>query len=131
MTGEQIKSERVAWNDEAAEMLKSAAHNCSIEDLEDQVSYGASLFRLTLDDELLGYYILRVDHLKYWSEAVFVAGAGKTADFDLPKLSVLLAEKQTQNCKYLRIHTARAGVVKKLTQLGYKPQEFIMMKELN
>lgn len=131
MTDEQIKSELVGWSDDAAAMLKNATHNCTIEDLEDQVINGASLFRLTLNDELLGYYILRIDHLKYWSEAVYVAGAGKNTDFDLAKLSVLMAEKQIQHCKCLRIHTARAGMVKKLTQLGYQPQEFIMMKELN
>ena len=130
MIDQQLKSESVEWNDEAAELLKSAAHNCTIDDLKDQVGYGASLFRLTVNDELLGYYILRIDHLKYWSEAVYVAGAGKNSDFDLPKLSVLMAEKQIQNCKYLRIHTARAGVVRKLTQLGYKPEEFILRKEL-
>lgn len=130
MNEPQLKSEPIEWCEDAESMLSSATHNCTIDDLRQQVEYGASLFKLTADDVLVGYYILRIDHLKYWSEGVYVAGAGKHTDFDLPELSVLIAERQFKGCKYFRIHTARPGVVRKLVKLGYKPQEFILMKEI-
>lgn len=131
MIDQQYKSELVEWCDEAENMLSRAVHNCSIEDLQQQVEYGASLFKLSVNDELIGYYIIRIDHLKYWSEAVYVAGSGDHKEHNLTEISVLMVEKQVSNCRFLRIHTERAGMVKKLVNLGFKPQEFIMQKELN
>lgn len=127
----ELKALNVAWNDEAEDLLKRASHNCDVLDLKNQVEQGASLFELSVDDVLIGYYILRVDHLANWSEAVFVAGAGSHPTIDVTTAAVLLVEKQVIGCKFLRIHTSRPGIVKKIVKLGYQPQEFIMMKELN
>lgn len=126
----EIKSEAVEWCEEAEIMLSQAAHNCSIQDLKNQVECGATLFKLTLNDELIGYYILRIDNLNQWSEAVFVAGAGNHQDFDVTTTAVLIAETQVLNCKYLRIHTARAGLAKLISKIGFDVEEIVMRKEL-
>lgn len=131
MSEQPIKSEAVEWNEEAARLLSRAIHNCDIDDLRIQVENGAALFKLSVGDELAGYYILRIDNLTHWDEAVYVAGAGASTLYDLPKLSIALAQQQVHGCKFLRIHTARAGVVKKMLQMGFKAQEFVLMKELN
>lgn len=130
MSQQQFKSEEISWCDAAAELLATACHDCHIDDLKHQVLNGAILFKLSIDDDLIGYYILRVDHFNHWSEAVFVAGAGNHPKYDITTCAVIIAEKQFTNCKFLRIHTARAGLAKKISKLGYKPLEIVMIKEL-
>ena len=130
MIDERIKAFNVPWCDEAAEILTAAVEHCHIADLKLQVENGASLFKLTQGDLLIGYYVLRVDTLAEHSEAVLVAGAGKHPEIDLTAAIIPVIEKQFTGCKYIRIHTARAGLVKKLTALGYQPQEFVLRKAL-
>lgn len=130
MSDLQLKTELVQWCDEAEALLKQAAHNCSVLDLKMQYDYGAQLFKLSANGELVGYYLLRIDHLSEWSEAVFVAGAGNHPTLDVTTAAVLVVEKQIHGCRFLRIHTARAGLAKKIAKVGYKPLEMVLMKEL-
>lgn len=126
-----LKSVAVAWCDEAERMLLSAVQTCSILDIKGQVENGAQLFKLTQGNVLIGYYVLRVDHLSGHDEGVIVAAAGVHKDIDLTATAVPVIETQFLNCKFLRIHTARAGLVKKLAAIGYEPQEFVMRKQIN
>jgi hypothetical protein len=41
-----------------------------------------------------------------------------------------IIEKQFIGCRSIRIHTGRAGLVKKLAALGYEGREFVMGKKL-
>lgn len=128
---EKLISKCVEWSEEAASVLQKAANHCDILDLKNQVDNGATLWRLAKGKELVGYYILRVEKLATCFEGVLVAAAGNHPDIDLTQVMVPLIERQFKGCDYLRIHTARAGLIKKLTSIGFAPQEFVMRKRLN
>lgn len=121
----------VAWCDEAALMFIDAVDNCHVADLKAQVNNGATLFKVTANKSLVGYYILRIDDFIAHSEAVLVAGVGSHPGINLTDSIIPVIEQQFTDCKYLRIHTARSGLVKKLSHLGYEPQEFVMRKQIN
>ena len=123
--------ETVEWCDEAALMFVDAVDNCHVADLQAQVNSGATLFKVTSNGLLVGYYILRIDEFIAHSEAVLVAGVGNHPVINLTDSIIPVIEKQFIACKYLRIHTARSGLVKKLAHLGYEPQEFVMRKQIN
>lgn len=128
---QQIKSELCEWCDEAEQMLLAAANHCSIDDIKNQVFLDdAQLFRVSTGEVLIGYYVLRIDQLFDHSEAVIVAAAGRNELIDLTMTVCPAIENQVVNCKFIRIHTSRPGLIKKLSAIGYAPQEFVMRKAL-
>ena len=128
---DQLKSIAVDWSDEAQELLSAAVPNGNILDIKNQVDQGASLFKLSHGDKLIGYYVLRIDRLAQHNEAVIVAAVGVHDFIDLTMTICPVIETQINNCSFIRIHTARPGLVKKLALIGYQPQEFVMRKALN
>lgn len=118
------------WCPEAADMLERAKGCASITDLKIQVLTGARLFKV-IDEvgKTVGYYILRIDQDAQGYEGVLVAAAGR-AEVDLTAIVVPLAESQCTGCYSFRIHTARAGLSKKLVQMGYEGAELVMRKKL-
>lgn len=131
MTQLQLRSEPAEWCEEVEQMLIKAVGNATIDDLKMQYDFGAQLFKLFANDDFIGYYILRVDHLANWSEGVFVAGVGSHPEINVTEAGLLMAEQQLKGCKFLRFHTSRAGLVKKALKIGFQPQEFILSKALN
>ena len=127
---EKLISQPVGWSEEAESILAHAVTGGGTENIGRQIAAGAQLFRLTHGNALIGYYVLRVDHLATHSEGVFVAGAGRHPDIDLTATALPIIERQFIGCEYIRIHTARAGLVKKLAGIGYEPLEFVMRKKL-
>ena len=129
MTG--LKVECVDWSDEAQEALSIESFNCSVLDIRRQViDDRAALFKITRNDETLGFYVLRVDKLEAGYEGVIFALACKNSEFDMVETLEPIMRSQFINCQSIRLHTARGGLVKKLTKLGYMPQEFVMKKFL-
>lgn len=128
----KITAVSVRWNREAEKMLTAAVQWCDIADIKRQVLHeGALLFRASHGGALLGYYVLRADKLERGFDGVIVAAAGRHPDFDLTASIVPLIEQQFKDCRAIRIHTARAGLIKKLSGMGYQPQEFVMRKSLS
>lgn len=119
------------WSDDAAQVLSAAIDYCHIDDLKSQVESGAQLFSVEQDHCTIGYYILRVDALIHGFEGVIVAIAGRTSSINLIDALYSTLEKQFTGCNSLRVHTARCGLIKKLTKIGFTPQEFVMRKELS
>lgn len=121
----------VEWCDEAETMLVEAVDHCHLADLKHEVNTGvAVLFKVEDNAQLVGYYLLRVEEFQAHSEAVLVAGVGKHPDINLTDIIIPMIEQQFLGCKYLRIHTARSGLIKKLSNMGFEPQEFVMRKLL-
>lgn len=129
MTG--LKVECLDWTDEAQEALSIESFNCSVLDIKRQVvDDKAALFKISQNDETLGFYVLRVDKLEAGFEGVVIAMACKNSEFDMIQTLEPVIRGQFINCNSIRLHTARGGLVKKLTKLGYMPQEFVMKKFL-
>lgn len=127
----ELKAESAEWSHGVEAMFINAIGSATLADLKQQYDFGAQLFKLFADGDFVGYYMLRIDHLANWSEAVFVAGVGNHSTVDVTQAGLLMAENQIKGCKFLRFHTSRAGLVKKALKIGFKPQEFILTKELN
>lgn len=119
------------WCDQAQEMLAAAVPNASVLDIKQQVDdEGAQLFSVSRDGVIIGYYVLRVDYLVEHCEGVIIAATAYGKDIDLTVEVLPSIEQQFKGCKFIRIHTARAGLVKKLAASGYMPLEFVMIKGL-
>lgn len=132
MSKAKLKIDCIEWNDDAQIMLDIPSRNCGVDDIKRQVVNDlASLFKISLNDEIIGYYVLRVDTLAHGNEGVIIAFACNHQKFDMTALIEPVIAKQFKNCISMRMHTARAGLVKKLNELGWQPQEFVMRKALN
>jgi hypothetical protein len=128
----QLTLKTASWDLAAQNALAAAVPNCSVLDLKAQIDDdGAQLFTVSNDQKIVAYYVLRIDQLIEHSEGVIIAAAGMCEGVDLTAEVLPVIEKQFIGCKYIRIHTARPGLVKKLTNSGYNPLEFVMIKWLD
>lgn len=116
----------VAWSQAAAECL-AAVGNAS--NYRKQVEQGAALFEVREGAALAGYYLLRVDQTEEGPEGVLVAGVGR-AGADLTANLFPIIEKQFIGCVSMRVHTARPGLIRKLSRRAYEPVEFVLRKKL-
>lgn len=120
----------VEWSKRAADLLENAVPYITVHDLELQVINGASLFEISEDSGLIvGYYVLRIDYGPRGGEGVIVAAAGSIPGVDLVALTLPTIEKQFNGCYSIRIHTARAGLVRKLLHQGYGAAEIVLRKK--
>jgi hypothetical protein len=118
---------RESWSDEAAEMLRPAVANdplCVVDDLS-----GLPLFIGRHNGKPVLAYLLRVDETPHGSEGVIVAAAGSMPGVDLTGRVLPYIESQL-DCDWLRIHTARAGLGRKLQQQEYAYRETVWAKKL-
>lgn len=127
---------REPWSDTAATVLTPVCADTpgGLEDIAGQVRRGnASLFRVSSQEKLVGYYVVRIDSLNVGDELVIIAGAGKLPDFDLVAvmLPILEAQAEISGCKSVRIHTNRKGMVNKISRRGFCFSEWVFRKELN
>lgn len=131
---QQINLRQVEWTAAAEQVLQPVVADCEggIEDLRRQVETGAGLFEVTEGEGLVGYYVLRVDTLAAGRELVVVAGAGRLTGVDLlaVMLTVIEAQARATGCRWLRIHTNRKGMYKRLPALGYMPAEVVYRKDV-
>lgn len=88
------------------------------------------LYAIMADGEMVGAYVLRVQAKETGMEGVVVAAGGKLPGHSLIR-SVLPAIEsyQLSGCDWVRIHTARRGMVRELSRHGYQIREIVMSKE--
>jgi len=121
----------VPWSALAAEFLAAAVISASVEDYRRQVEGGAVLFQVTNDaGEVLGFYILRVDHCAEKTIGVLVAAAGRPGHRFADELMPII-EGQFVDCDELHQYASRPGMVKKLVGQGWEATHLVMRKVLN
>ncbi|GGI16899.1 hypothetical protein GCM10008066_06270 [Oxalicibacterium faecigallinarum] len=126
-----MRIEKADWNPVTEAFIASALSTASIEDIKLQAQNGAVLFAVIDDSEnTVAAFVLRVDTLANFSQGVVVAAGGR-ADIDLTKHVLPAIERMFIDCKSVRIHTARVGLIKKLAGQGYRGGEIVLEKELN
>ena len=117
------------WNQKAGNVLLPALDSVDdLIDLKAQVEAGADLFMVTRGPELIGAYILRVDHLASGPEGVIVAAAGHIDGGGLLAGLLPVIEKQFMGVGRIRAHTNRPGIAKQLERAGYKAAEIVLRK---
>lgn len=126
-----LKIELTTWSTQAAEWLQKSNVNFDVENIKAQVvEDGASVYKVMRDQVLVGFFVTRIDSLKTHDEGVLVAATGFDNQADLTKTILPEIENKIfSGCKSVRIHTARPGLIKKLSSGGYKPLEFVMTKD--
>jgi hypothetical protein len=129
-TSEEVLTIRpAAWGEDAAVALAPAlSFPGDLEAVADQVMAGAaSLFEVVAGDVVVCRYVLRVDG----SEGVMVAASGRWKGGDMTAAVMPFIEKQFSGVNAIRIHTSRAGAVRKLAALGYGAAEMVLRKVVN
>jgi hypothetical protein len=126
--------ESIDWND-AAQAALSIDAPCSVLDIKKQVIEDKAVLFQVSDfntHDVLCYYVLRVDALVNGNEGVVIAmvAVNHQSGLDLVRSLEPIVIGQLKNCISIRLHTFRAGMVKKLSSLGWQPQEFVMSKKL-
>lgn len=115
------------WCADTERWLRLAMQHATLFDLKHQVkTREAQLFHVHADEELVGAMVLRVED----TEGVIVSAGGRLPGFDFTLDLLPHVEKLFINVKSVRIHTARPGLAKKLTALGYWPAEMVFVKEI-
>lgn len=119
------------WNAWAESELQRALPYAPVNGIREQVQAGiATLFTVRFQRRRVACYVLRVDG----DEGVIVAAAGafndaeRAGEVSLTKVLLGRIENQFKNVRAVRIHTARPGLVRRLTAAGYQPQEFVLRK---
>lgn len=128
---DQVEIRPVDWSDDAARVLARAVPFAAVADLMRQIDEaGARLFEVIAESGRVGFYLLRVDRTANGAEGVIVAAAGGLGGVDLVELILPAIEKQFIGCGVVRIHTARPGLAKKLSRVGYTSGEIVLRKTL-
>lgn len=124
---------REGWTDEAHALIGWAFPNLSEKDkatmqrIENDVANGAaSLFIARMSGVAVLAYVLEVQG----REGVVTVAAGNVPGVDLTGIVMPEIEKKFLGCDTVRIHTARAGLAKKLAKQGYQAQEIVLIKKL-
>jgi len=131
MAEKQVTIKPAEWSPDAAEMLQAAIPFGVPEDLRRQIeNEGARLFEVIAEGQRVAFYMLRVDRDSRGNVGVIVAGAGSMAGFDLVVNIVPQIERQFINCHSVQFHTARPGLVKKMTRQGYGAVEMVLRKKI-
>lgn len=118
------------WSDAVAELLADSKQHATIADLRLQVETGrAQLFEIRDDaGQLVATFILRVDQHAAGAEGVVIAVASRCRGIDMTAAIIPVIERLFINCKTMRIHTARPGMVRKLARLGFEAREMVLAK---
>ena len=128
--GEALTIREATWSEAAQVALTDAAPYLGGEGLLDEYRRGARLFEVVHLGRAVAYYLLRVDHVFDGPEGVIMAAAGGLQGVDLTASVLPAIEKQFVGCVAVRIHTARAGLAKKLAAQGYGAGEIVLRKKL-
>lgn len=126
----KITVQAAKWSDASASWLARALQHASVEELRHQVAHGAVLFDVLVDGAQCGAVVLRIDHTADGPEGVIVAAAAEVRGVDLVAAVLPSLEFQFSGVRAIRVHTARRGLVKKLSQCGYEPSEIVLRKSV-
>ena len=120
------------WSPQAAGWLARAVDTLlDLEDLRAQFKNGAALFEIQSEGECIGAFLLRVEDSVHGSVGVVVAASGDLRGVSLLSTVLPEIEKLFLGCKYLRVHSSRAGMASRLLKHGYKPLEVVYGKTLH
>lgn len=120
----------VPWSDRAAELLAGACRISSVEDYRRQVdSEEAVLFEIASGGEVIGFYLLRVDHYAEKIIGVIVAAAA-VPGFALVDTLMPAIERQFIGCDEIIQYCARPGMVRKMIPAGWEPTHIVIRKVL-
>jgi GGDEF domain-containing protein len=129
----KVSLKRIKPTDEALKALSDlycdeAYFQEDLESLKNEIENNRSmLFIMLIDSACIGYTLCRIDGRDF----VVVCSKAKARQ-DLTKQVLPGFEQLAKQfgCKYMRIHTARKGLIKKLTKQNYKFNEIVMKKEI-
>lgn len=107
-----MKLERVEWNEDAAHFLRAATGEDESYIKTEVLSGVSTLWRAVN----CGWLVTRLEG----DELVFVAGVGKNAK---SVIELFMNNKQKLKFKTCRIHSARRGMGRYLSSLGFKEAE--------
>lgn len=128
----QVTIRPAPWADDAAALLAGHETPAVLCWFRAEVEAGAAQL-LRIEDEagaLLCAVIVRIDDDPDGHEGVIVSAAGR-ADFDLTDECLPAIEARFKGVAGFRIHTKRAGLVKKLMRQGYGAAEMVLRKRVN
>lgn len=105
----------------------SEADAVTMRDIKHSVCTGkATLFVARLSGVAVLAYVLSVEG----TEGVVLVAAGNVPGMDLTAIVLPEIEKKFIGCATVRIHTARAGLAKKLAKQGYAAKQIVLVKKL-
>ena len=126
-----LSIEPAEWTDKAGAMLAEAAPFGSLAEIRAQGVEGpAVLFHIYHGGDLVGAFVLRVDHTATGNEGVIVAGAAKVQGVDMLALCMPHIESLFHGCARIRYHTSRPALARRLLSRGYAPREIVSVKEI-
>ncbi len=121
---------KAQWTEGAAEWLRPACDNLyPLYDLARDVDAGqCTLFNVNSGDEHVASFVLRFDG----EEIVIVAAGGYLPGLSLYETITPFIERLAKACgaKYLRGHTRRAGIGRKMEKVGFTLSEWVYRKEI-
>ncbi|MCW3478960.1 hypothetical protein OL229_05195 [Neisseriaceae bacterium JH1-16] len=91
---------------------------------------GCDLYTVHQGEHAVCAFALRSEQAPAGREVVVVGAGGKAAGFSLTEI-VLPHIEETSGAEFVRIHTARPGMVKRLRAQGYEAVEVVMRKRVN
>ncbi len=127
-----LKIRCVHWSPEVEKILSAATGSATLDDLKIAAMNGAVVFGVYEGGELVGAYMLRTERTATHLEGVIVAAAGASDAFNLREAVLPYIENQFRKsgCAKARLHTARAGLVKKACEAGWQVAETVLLKDL-
>lgn len=128
LQSEEISIEPGPWSQDAEFWLGRVSQDATLDELKNQSEAGVcQVVYVRRDGRVAGAVLMRIDVTSTGAQGVMVAAAG---DLDLMPVCMPHLEKMFRGVNSIRVHTARPGLVKKLTAMGYKPTEIVLRKEV-
>ena len=118
------------WTDEAALWLEQAKGAATLADLKAQAESGAALFYVRHEGVTVGAFLLRVDQTAQGPEGVIVAAAAALQGVDMIASCMPTIESKFIGCKFVRYHTGKPALARKLARMGYVPAEIVSIKTI-
>lgn len=133
--GAQVLIRRGEWSPQISAWLEKAIRHdptMTVRTLEALCDNGdAALYEVVSGDVVVAAGVFRVDVQELGDDLVIVAAGGKLPGYSLIRSLLPHLEKIFTTCRWVRVHTARRGMIKELSKLGYKGREVVMAKEIN
>ncbi len=124
----------MAWGEEAALFLTrigATDPTISLEWFHRQVETDNLMIEgVWADEELIGAIFWRVETGDRGQEFVIVAASGELPGVDLIRSVLPTFETMARRAgtAFIRVHTARPGLVRRLGSMGYRPEEVVLRK---
>lgn len=96
------------------------------------IGHKAALFDVYADNRIVGAVVMRVEQCERGPEGVIVAAAAKLTGAQLTRDVLPIIERHFIGVHWIRIHTARPGLVRELTKQrhDYEYAETVLRKKV-